>query len=273
MTKNRKYWKSHAKQALKNQWRYAIGGMVAVQGISIIGSMLASNLFPGDSRVSLALSEMFLFIYTVVTLIFTTGYCYMLLNMARGKEARFADFVAMFHRGTNGILGAGLAVSLIQTLVSLPFYYMLYMADMGNTVEEQMVWMNTCIGYFLVSMVLSVVFTLPFAVVFQVLADEPTLGGIAALKKSMELMRGNIWKYLLLQISFLPLLLLSMFIFGIGLLWVIPYMQMTETIFYMDAAGEFDQPEPFSENHSGAAADARNQSTDNDGNNDYNAEA
>ena len=77
-------------------------------------------------------------------------------------------------------------------------------------------------------MVLSVIFTVPFALTFYFLADDPEMGGIEALKASTHAMKGHIWQYLMLELSFVPLLFLSLFTLYIGLLWLMPYMQFTE---------------------------------------------
>ena len=42
----------------------------------------------------------------------------------------------------------------------------------------------------------------------------------------------------MLKISFLPLMFLSVFTFYIALLWILPYLTMTETMFYRDLTGE-----------------------------------
>lgn len=146
----------------------------------------------------------------------------------------------MFHRGTDGVLLAGGVIALIQTLVAIPFYYVAYFADAGDTLDLQLVWAVTCCAYFLVSVVLSFLFTLPFAMTFFLLADEPKQNGIHTLEKSFSMMKGNMGKYLLLQLSFFPYWLLSLFTFGIALLWVLPYMQMASAQFYRDLSGELE---------------------------------
>lgn len=238
MKHNGKFWRSRAWKALSGHWIYAIVGMVVVKGINMLGSILAAELFPGTETFSMVLSEIFLFVFTVVAMIFSTGYNYMLLNMARGKECGFADLLSIFHRGTDGVLVAGSVVALIQTIVAIPFYYMAYFADPGDTLEMQLIWMETCLAYMLVSIALSVLFTLPFAATFYLLADDPQMKGLEALEKSVKLMKGKMVKYLLLQISFLPWMFLALFTMGIGLLWVFPYMQMANTQFYRDLIGE-----------------------------------
>ncbi len=58
------------------------------------------------------------------------------------------------------------------------------------------------------------------------------------MRESQELMRGNKGRYFYLIISFFGLLLLSVFTCYIGLLWLAPYMEMTQLLFYRDLIGE-----------------------------------
>ncbi len=51
-------------------------------------------------------------------------------------------------------------------------------------------------------------------------------------------MRGSCGRYLMLKASFIPLMFLSVFTFYIALLWILPYMVMTEAMFYRDLMGE-----------------------------------
>ena len=116
-----------------------------------------------------------------------------------------------------------------------------YMVNPGETVESMIHWYQLLLGAWLLAMVLSVIFTVPFALTFYFLADDPEMGGIEALKASTHAMKGHIWQYLMLELSFVPLLFLSLFTLYIGLLWLMPYMQFTETAFYMYVTGELDQ--------------------------------
>ena len=116
-----------------------------------------------------------------------------------------------------------------------------YMVNPGNTVESMIHWYQLLLGAWILAMVLSVIFTVPFALAFYFLADDPEMGGIEALKASTHAMKGHIWQYLMLELSFVPLLFLSLFTLYIGLLWLMPYMQFTETAFYMYVTGELDQ--------------------------------
>ena len=61
---------------------------------------------------------------------------------------------------------------------------------------------------------------------------------IQALKESVRIMRGKKGKLFYLQLSFIGIYLLGAIACGIGLLWVIPYMQVTMANFYRKITGE-----------------------------------
>ena len=45
-------------------------------------------------------------------------------------------------------------------------------------------------------------------------------------------MKGNRWKIILLELSFIGWAILSVFSLGIGYLWLLPYMQVAMVCFY-----------------------------------------
>ena len=79
---------------------------------------------------------------------------------------------------------------------------------------------------------------------YFLMADDPDLGGIQGLKESARLMKGNMWRYIKLNLSFVPLLFLSVFTFYIALFWIMPYMEMSLVTFYRDLNGELDHRLP-----------------------------
>ena len=173
MTGQRKYWKSYAKSNLKGNWGIAIAAMLAVVAVNFIGNIFAVQLFPGDSVFALVLSEIFVFIVSLIGMIFSTGYSYMQLNICRGRDYSLSDLLYMFHNQPDRVLVAGLVVALIDTVVQIPFYYVTYMVNPGETVESMIHWYQLLLGAWLLAMVLSVIFTVPFALTFYFLADDP----------------------------------------------------------------------------------------------------
>lgn len=278
-TGQRKYWKTYAKAHLRGKWGIAIAGMLAVQGFNLLGSIFATVLFPGNSVITLILSEAFAFIISLIGLIFSTGYCYMELNIYRGKEYKLGDLVHMFHGQSDHVLTAGLVVTLLNTVAQIPVYYVTYAVDQGTTMESMLRWSRLFFITVTFSMVMSVILTVPYTLVFCLLADHPEMGGIEALRTSARLMKGHIIQYLLLELSFVPLMFLSMFTIYIGFLWLLPYMEFTETAFYLYVTGELEEQRLQQERAAReeieqrleAAQEEETDQTKN--NNDYNSEA
>jgi uncharacterized membrane protein len=67
-----------------------------------------------------------------------------------------------------------------------------------------------------------------------IIADEPDIDFMAAIKKSQELMRGHKFRLFKLQLSFIGWFLLGALAFGIGLFFVYPYYQLAHANFYLD---------------------------------------
>lgn len=242
MIGNRRYWKACAKQFLSGKWGIAILAMMAAPALNTIGTMAAIKLFPGDSFLAWLLGEAFLFIVSLLSMVISTGYNFMLLNMARGREYRFGNLIYMFKKGSDGVLSAALIMALIDTVLMIPFYYMVNMtAPAAETMEAVLEWSQPIMYSALAATVLGVVIKLPFAMAFYILADNPQMKGREALKKSASLMKGHMMQYLVLQISFIPLMFLSIPFLYVGLLWVMPYIYATNTIFYMDVTGELKE--------------------------------
>lgn len=69
---------------------------------------------------------------------------------------------------------------------------------------------------------------------YYLLLDFPEKGATEIIKDSFRVIKGHRKRFFLLQCSFLPLYLLCQLSFGIGFLWLSPYMYMTFVLFYLD---------------------------------------
>jgi uncharacterized membrane protein len=65
-----------------------------------------------------------------------------------------------------------------------------------------------------------------------IIADDPETRATDAMRESRYLMEGYKMKYLLFNISFIPLFLLCILSFGIGFIWFIPYVKACKAKFY-----------------------------------------
>lgn len=72
---------------------------------------------------------------------------------------------------------------------------------------------------------------------FYILANDPTKGIMQCIEESKWMMRGNKYKYFCLMISFLGWAILAAIPVGIGYLWLMPYVNMSQVAFYELVSG------------------------------------
>lgn len=79
-----------------------------------------------------------------------------------------------------------------------------------------------------------VIATLSYAMTYYVIADEPDISALDAIRRSKEMMRGNKWKLFCLYFRFMGWIVLCILTLGVGFIWLIPYMNTTAAHFYGD---------------------------------------
>ena len=275
--------KLQAKKALQGHVGTVLLGLLAVYGLNMLGTILSTNLFSGTSPLDLVLSEVFMLVVSLIVGIISAGFGYMLLNISRGKEFSLGDLGYFFKNQPDRVIIAGFVLAVIQIVTAIPYYYVSFTTDPGLTVDSQIKWLSMTLGLLAVSTLLNFLISLPFAMTYFLMADDTELGGLQALKESARLMKGNLWRYVKLNLSFVPLLLLSVFTFYIALFWIMPYMEMSMVAFYRDLDGELDSRLPGNEGFgsfhnwtydSGDGYDTENNDGyRNDSKDDYNSEA
>jgi len=73
-----------------------------------------------------------------------------------------------------------------------------------------------------------------YSQVYYILADDKNISPKDALEKSKQIMEGNKWKFVCLGFRFFGWMILSALTFGIGYIWLFPYMQISYAKFYDD---------------------------------------
>ena len=79
-----------------------------------------------------------------------------------------------------------------------------------------------------------------YALTPYIIMDEPELTARQAITRSCEIMEGRRWKLFCLYLSFIGWGILSLLTFGIGFLWLLPYMNASFAAFYEDARAEYE---------------------------------
>ncbi|MGD9560531.1 MAG: DUF975 family protein [Oscillospiraceae bacterium] len=79
---------------------------------------------------------------------------------------------------------------------------------------------------------------LRYAMAPYLMSQDPNIGVMQALRTSKAMMHGNKGRLFCLQISFIGWMLLAVWFCGIGMLWVSPYVCISEAAFYLEVSGQ-----------------------------------
>jgi uncharacterized membrane protein len=106
--------------------------------------------------------------------------------------------------------------------------------DYSRAVEAYILLFAKVFVWTLLFIVPGVIAALSYAMTYYILVEDPKIGAMEAIKKSIRMMEGSKEKLFRLNLRFFGLGLLCILTLGIGFLWLIPYMHVTYAKFYED---------------------------------------
>ncbi len=201
-------------------------------GFALFLSFLAS-LYTGGAY-SMAALRIFQFgcvIAHILSGFLGFGTACLCLKLACGQPAYYTDVFYGFQR--QNLLKTLLLTAIRLALgyvCRLPFDY--FKAAISGAQDISSLWpallacLAGCCIYIPIALALDVTYFL--------LLDFPDRKTAGIVSDSFRLMKGSRSRLFLLQLSFLPLRLLCLLTFGVGELWLEPYMHMTYAMFYLD---------------------------------------
>ncbi len=77
-----------------------------------------------------------------------------------------------------------------------------------------------------------------YAMAFYIYRDNPDIGIMEALKESERIMKGNRWELFKLHISYWLWYILAVITFGIALIYIFPWINTAQVLFYEEIKGE-----------------------------------
>ncbi|BCR35359.1 DUF975 family protein [Mariniplasma anaerobium] len=77
-----------------------------------------------------------------------------------------------------------------------------------------------------------------YSMTHYVIAENPEIDFMDAIKKSEEMMKGHKFRLFKLQFSFIGWFILGVLTFGVGFLFVYPYYSLAQANFYIDLRGK-----------------------------------
>lgn len=219
-----------ARRQMNGKLATLIGAFLLQEFIILLASSIGILLFPETDLIS----NIFYFIITFIIQLFTgilqVGACLLFLHTACEMPCQISDLFYAFKHNPDKAIKVQFVFALINAICMIPTNIITLTASDGldyNTLLT--ISISSLIGTLIYMLI-----TLPIFPMFYLLLDFPNLTVTALFKKSFSIMKGNCIRFLLLQFCFLPLMFLSVFTCFIALIWIIPYMNVTFTNFYLD---------------------------------------
>lgn len=162
--------------------------------------------------------------------VFNVGLCLLCLNTACGRNLKVSDVFYGFQSQFGKSLKLACAVVLVNELSHLPASIISYLVD-HDAARNVIV----SAGFlYVICLVIYVPCSLAISQVFLLLLDFPGYSAEELIKLSAHVMKGHKGRLFYIQLSFFPLILLSLLTCFIGNLWLTPYMNVTYTFFFLN---------------------------------------
>lgn len=226
--------KARARQALTGRYLTAMGALVLTD---LIYAFMIAFLIPTGFTGRLAgLSLLSYLIILFLTILLLVGHNCLYLNFARGSHAAMGQIFFAFSHHPDRVILITAALFAAGFVCMLPFLLVSFLAYTSWLIGGMS--LSAMAGAFgisgLISLALFLLLTVRYAMAFFLYIDHPELNWLQLLGESQRIMKGHGFRYIRLNLSFIGMLLLGVLSMGLALLWVIPYMIMTNTCFYLD---------------------------------------
>ena len=221
--------KQIARGIMMGKYRNAISILLASD--LIVSTLSLFTTTASSSYMGQVIGFLMSFIIVLFGTILTVGQCSFYLNIACNGPYQFSDLFTGFKVHPDKTIITQLMIQVLSTLPILPgIGVMLYSFRAYNILVVFL------LGCFLLiaGAGISWWISLRYSQVYYLLLDFPDYSAKELLRMSWKLMKGNAGRLLYLQVSFIPMTLAGLLSFGIGLLFVLPYQNMTYTLFYLD---------------------------------------
>lgn len=239
-------FRATAREKLSGKWGKAACITLAYMFITFIINIIQNRL-PDSLKLTFSLAV------TVINVPISFGLLMSFVNLYNGKETNpfdfftlgFANFVKAWKIALNIfikliipfivcmlviflIIGIGTATFFSSTLLANKTTFLALIIIAIIAYIASIIWLATQTYYYSFSNVIAI--------------ENPEITPIVAVNESKKLMKGNRWKLFLLQLSFIGWAILAILTFGIGMLWLMPYIEFANIAFYKHLANENSNP-------------------------------
>ena len=166
----------------------------------------------------------------IICAVMNAGIALYFLNIACGQPFALKNLFYGFRNDSKKSLAIAAVMVVCQTVCFGPFRYLAQ-----NLLDTRdLKWLPYAAAAFFIGSCVYFPTALGITLSFYLMLDFPQKSAGETLSLCWRVMKGHKRRLFLLKLSFLPLILLCILSFGVGFLWLDPYMQMTYTYFFLD---------------------------------------
>lgn len=232
--------RAEARKSLTGKWGKAALLTLAYSVISYLLSWVLNNI-PVIGPIA----------NIVITVPIAFGFLVGFIKLKRGEEVGYFDF---FQNGFSSfgklwaVLGYTILKMILPIIAIVISIIMIAAGGAGSILSSTASSSSAVTGSFgilaiigfilyFIAIIWTVIKGYSYTLTQYLLYDNQDMVAKDIVEKSEELMKGHKWAYFWLGLTFIGWAILSCFTLGIGLLWLIPYAQVAQIIFYEDLAG------------------------------------
>lgn len=221
--------KASARAHMFGNYRPAIGAYLWMNLILTAIMMIFSSALP-DNTFGKLLNYIIYALSLLIMAIFESGRCFMYLNIACGNPVSADMIFYGFKNNPDKAIVLELNIMIREILLAIPCAIAISL----YTYEQNIIMIILIVATLVLFIVGATYVILLYFPVFFLMHDFPNMTAKEIIDYSQKIMKGNMKRLLGLYISFIPIKLLSLITFGIGDLWVDPYLCSSSTEFFMD---------------------------------------
>jgi len=206
-------FRTMAREHLKNKWVQSAIATLSMSIVSFIPSIILSVMIIQDQARATYYQYANQIFSILVSPPLTLGLVTYFIKVSRKQETTIPDIFSGFQ----------------HYLASLKLYlYMMFFIVLWS----------------LLLLIPGIIAAFRYALSFYILSDHPEMKTSEIVNLSKEMMHGNKGKFFVLNLSFIGWVLLAILTCGIGLLFVIPYMQTAFAGFYEEVKQSYQSSRP-----------------------------
>ena len=196
-------------------------------------SMTTENLLSTSNIIYLIA----LALITIGSVVLTVGQYCLHLSVARTGKVRLSDFLYPIKYDANRLICAETMLFILRMIGIAPAIGAVIIISSYEDMTMYLIALALCI----LGCILTILIEVAFGMTYFALIDGEELSVIEAFKTALKLIKTHKGRYFYMQLSFIGMYLLVLLTFGIGLLWVQPYIMQATTVFYLDVKGELNE--------------------------------